>query len=116
MKKKYIIVALSNGNFRLLVDMVNSDASLHSNIHPSPCRPSTHIFHGMPCSQQNCSIHINRKVSKLEPIRRYNVHTSNPRAYHSVARFLGVPPKKCVMVAAHIFDLRGAKGCDYKTV
>ena len=75
MKKKYIVVALSNGNMRLLVDMVNSDASLPFNIHPPPCRPSTHIFHGMPYSRQSCSIHTNRKVSKLEPIHRYNVHT-----------------------------------------
>jgi hypothetical protein len=109
-------VALSNGNLRLLVDMVNLDASLPLNIHPPPCRPSTHIFHGMPCSRQSCSIHTNRKVSKLEPMRRHNVYTSNPLAYQSVARFLGVPPQKCAMVAAHLFDLRGAKGCDYKTV
>ena len=49
-------------------------------------------------------------------MRRCNVRTSNPRAYQSVARLLGVPPQKCAMVAAHIFDLRAAKGCDYKTV
>ena len=79
-------------------------------------RPSTAVFHGMPCSPRSCSIHTNREVLKLDVMRRCNLQTSNPRAYYSVAKFLGVPPQKCAMVAAHIFDLRGAKGCDYKTV
>ena len=70
----------------------------------------------MLCSRRSCSVHTNREVPKLDDMRRYNLHTSNPRAYYSVANFLGVPPQKCAMVATHIFDLRGAKGCDYKTV
>ena len=41
---------------------------------------------------------------------------SNPRTYESVAKFLGVSPQKCVMVATHVWDLRAAKGCGYKTV
>ncbi|KAF8344950.1 haloacid dehalogenase [Amanita rubescens] len=73
LKKKYIIVTLSNGNMRLLVDMAKY-ARL-----PWDAVFSTELF---------------------------DTYKPNPR----------ISPQKCAMVASHVWDLRAAKGCGYKTV
>ena len=41
---------------------------------------------------------------------------SNPKAYLEAARHLSLPPEKCAMVAAHIYDLRYAAQQGMKTV
>lgn len=40
----------------------------------------------------------------------------NPKVYLGAIHHLSVPPEKCAMVAAHIFDLRAAASHGMKTV
>lgn len=40
----------------------------------------------------------------------------DPKAYLSVIRHLSLPPEKCAMVAAHLYDLRAAASLGLKTV
>ncbi|KAF8077765.1 haloacid dehalogenase [Lyophyllum atratum] len=46
----------------------------------------------------------------------FDTFKPNPKAYLSVARHLSAPPSRCVMVAAHIFDLRAAGALGMRTV
>ncbi|KAK2459591.1 hypothetical protein APHAL10511_008401 [Amanita phalloides] len=83
LKKQCIVVALSNGNMQLLVEMAKFAQFPWDTVF------STELF---------------------------DTYKPNPRPYQSVSKLLNVPPHKCAMVAAHIFDLRAAKGCGYKTI
>ncbi|KAF8634125.1 hypothetical protein AX15_001058 [Amanita polypyramis BW_CC] len=47
---------------------------------------------------------------------QFDTYKLNPTAYLSVGKLLNVPPHKCLMVAAHIYDLCVAKKCSFKTV
>ncbi|KAF9458551.1 haloacid dehalogenase [Collybia nuda] len=46
----------------------------------------------------------------------FDTFKPNPRAYQGVIRHLSLPPEKCAMVAAHIFDLRAAASQGMKTI
>ncbi|KAF8629772.1 hypothetical protein AX15_003277 [Amanita polypyramis BW_CC] len=83
LKKQFMVVALSNGNMRLLIDMAK-----HAGF-PWDGVLSTELF---------------------------NSYKPNPVIYQSAAKLLNVPVSKCAMVAAHLFDLRGAKNVGFKTV
>lgn len=43
-------------------------------------------------------------------------HGRNPKAYNEAMRHLALPPARCAMVAAHIYDLRAAAGQGMVTV
>ncbi|KAK4504294.1 hypothetical protein PRZ48_005210 [Zasmidium cellare] len=51
--------------------------------------------------------------SDLFPPHGYKPH---PSVYLGAAEFLGVEAEECALVAAHLGDLRGAKGCGFATV
>lgn len=40
----------------------------------------------------------------------------DPKSYHKVLQLVRVKPKECVMVAAHAWDVRGAKDVGMRTV
>ncbi|KAK0470767.1 HAD-like domain-containing protein [Armillaria novae-zelandiae] len=46
----------------------------------------------------------------------FSCYKPNPEAYLGAIKHLSVPPEKCAMVAAHIFDLRGAAKVGMRTV
>lgn len=53
--------------------------------------------------------------AKSEAILAYDA-TRTPKVYLGAIHHLSVPPEKCAMVAAHIFDLRAAASHGMKTV
>lgn len=76
-------------------------------------------FHGMSYFPVKCSdptkrthcVHFSGTYPHfLDPSNR------NPKLYHGAAKYLSLPTSKCAMVAAHIWDLRAAASCGYKTV
>jgi len=83
LKKHKMIVTLSNGNMRLLIDMAK-----HANL-PWDTIFSTELF---------------------------DTFKPNPKAYLETIRHLALPPEKCAMVAAHIFDLRAAGSLGLTTI
>ena len=40
----------------------------------------------------------------------------NPKVYLGAAETMGVKPEECGLVAAHLFDLKGAKACGFYTM
>lgn len=40
----------------------------------------------------------------------------NPKVYLGAAEKMGVKPEECGLVAAHLFDLQGAKACGFYTI
>ncbi|KAF8186227.1 HAD-like domain-containing protein, partial [Pholiota molesta] len=46
----------------------------------------------------------------------FNTFKPHPKAYTETMRHLALPPENCVMVASHLFDLRGAAGQGMRTV
>ena len=40
----------------------------------------------------------------------------NPKVYLEAAEKMGVKPEECGLVAAHLFDLKGAKACGFYTI
>ena len=46
----------------------------------------------------------------------FGSYKPNPAIYHGAAERLGLRPEQCVMVAAHLGDLEGAKACGFWTV
>ena len=81
---------------------------------------------GMQCSLLNYLIHSNRTsvVSLLISLNLQagSLHFAkfqmkrNPRAYLETARHLSLPPARCAMVAAHMWDLRAAQKLGMKTI
>ena len=45
-----------------------------------------------------------------------NILYRNPKVYTEALRHLNLPPKNCVMVACHLWDLRAAAAVGMKTV
>ena len=78
------------------------------------------ISHGTSCSQESCSGRTSRESVAL--LARLCAHLLGPLARRSAKVYLGalhhlsVPPEKCAMVAAHIYDLRAAASHGMKTV
>ncbi|KAF8884154.1 haloacid dehalogenase [Infundibulicybe gibba] len=46
----------------------------------------------------------------------FGVYKPNPKAYLDAAQHLSLPPSRCALVAAHIYDLRGAAAVGMKTI
>ncbi|KAJ3723272.1 HAD-like domain-containing protein [Lentinula raphanica] len=114
--KPIILAALSNGNLRLLVDMAK-----HVGL-PWDVVLSTALFGTYkPCVFANFALLLaaaSHPHSRLPSSVARGLLTSNPNVYLSALSHLSLSstPHKAVMVAAHLFDLRGAKGVGMKTV
>ena len=121
LKKTAIICTLSNGNARLLVDMVGH-------------RPFAVVL-GMKtwCHiGQICQPPLGRRVFRRAAglvqavsaplfLLAFTLQASylparNPKVYKGAIQHLELPPEKCAMVAAHIDDLRAAASHGMKTV
>ena len=134
LKSQVIIATLSNGNVRLLIDMVNGLFLLSSfEVTDFLCyRRSIRIFLGIWYFPQSCLIRLNRPSSPLSTSRVVHLIfcfslslffpslsrqlNRNPKAYLQAVHHLSLPPSQCAMVAAHIHDLRAAAGQGMKTV
>jgi len=46
----------------------------------------------------------------------FKAYKPNPLVYNGAAKKLGLQTGECAMVAAHLGDLKAAKGCGYQTV
>ena len=51
-------------------------------------------------------------ILSAEDFKAYKPH---PRVYLGAAEKLGLKPEECCLVAAHLNDLKAAKGCGYQT-
>jgi 2-haloacid dehalogenase len=73
-------------------------------------------------SNGNLSLLNDLKVyAKLEfthvfSAEEFGSYKPNPAVYLGAAEKLGLPPNECGMVAAHLGDLKAAKGCGFQTV
>ncbi|KZP26898.1 haloacid dehalogenase [Athelia psychrophila] len=83
MKKKKLLVVLSNANIRLLADMAK-----HGDF-PWDVVLSTELF---------------------------GTYKPNEKVYKGAIHHLALPPSKIAMVAAHMWDLRGAASCGMRTI
>lgn len=80
--KRYDLVALSNGNQRLLDKLCD----------------------------ENIGVPFKAKIS-VERFGRFKPH---PSIYRGAATLLGKEPGQIMMVAAHSFDIHGARACGYR--
>ncbi len=46
----------------------------------------------------------------------FKAYKPNPLVYEGAAKELGLETNKCALIAAHLGDLKAAKGCGYQTV
>ncbi|KAJ8469078.1 hypothetical protein ONZ51_g9225 [Trametes cubensis] len=82
-KKKKIVVALSNGNMRFLVDVAK---------------------------------HADLPWDAVLSVDLFGTCKPNPKVYQGALHYLELPPEKCAMVAAHLWDLEAAAKHGMKTV
>src|ERR1700712_3460669 len=61
-------------------------------------------------------IYTNLGFTRLFSAEDFGTFKPNKAVYLGAAEKLGVPPSQCFMVAAHLADLKAAKGCGYRTV
>lgn len=73
------------------------------------------VYHGTWYSRRSSSAHSNRQFfffCRILSTHRLKLITflffRNPKAYQGAIRHLALPPGRCAMVAAHIYDLRAA--------
>ncbi|KAL1689414.1 HAD-like domain-containing protein [Schizophyllum commune] len=90
LKKDYIIATLSNGNVRLLVNMVSDFIRARQNAD----LPWDAVFAG----------------------DIFGSYKPSPKVYLGAPKLLSVPPERYAMVAMHIEDLRGAAKYGLKTI
>ncbi|KIJ64066.1 hypothetical protein HYDPIDRAFT_188175 [Hydnomerulius pinastri MD-312] len=88
LKKHGVVVTLSNGNYRLLLDMVGIPVAKNKGL-PWDGILSTELF---------------------------GVYKPTKQAYLSAAYHIAVPPERIAMVAAHKWDLHGAAQAGLKTI
>ncbi|KAJ3574599.1 hypothetical protein NP233_g1661 [Leucocoprinus birnbaumii] len=60
--------------------------------------------------------HANLPWDVIFSTELFNTFKPKPKAYLETARHLSLPPHKCAMVAAHIYDLRAARELGMKTI
>lgn len=72
----------------------NGNTSLLSDMAEFSKLPWTHIFSG----------------------EDFKAYKPSPLVYNGAAKKLGLDTKECAMVAAHLGDLKAARGCGYQTV
>jgi 2-haloacid dehalogenase len=46
----------------------------------------------------------------------FGAYKPHPSVYLGAAKKLGVEPKECALIAAHLNDLKAARGCGYQTI
>ncbi|KAJ7202086.1 HAD-like domain-containing protein [Mycena pura] len=83
LKKNVLVVALSNGNMRLLIDLAK--------------------FAHLPWD----AIFSSELFGSFKP---------DPKVYQGAMKHLSLAPENCAMVAAHMWDLRGAASAGMKTI
>ncbi|CDO70197.1 hypothetical protein BN946_scf184905.g9 [Trametes cinnabarina] len=83
LKKKKMIIALSNGNMRFLVDIAK---------------------------------HADLPWDAVLSVDLFGTCKPNPKVYQGALHYLELPPEKCAMVAAHMWDLEAAAKQGMKTI
>lgn len=53
---------------------------------------------------------------RLVSSENFGAYKPSPKVYLGAAELLGLEPAQCVMVAAHLKDLKAAKSCGFRTV
>ncbi|KAI4606721.1 hypothetical protein J4E80_010033 [Alternaria sp. BMP 0032] len=84
---------LNKGGFHTCM-LSNGNLSLLSDLRAYSQIPFTHIFSA----------------------EMFGTYKPSPKVYLGAAEKLGLRPEECVMVAAHLNDLKAAKGCGLRTV
>ena len=60
--------------------------------------------------------HGNLGFKKLQSAADFEAYKPHPRVYKGAAQALGLEPEEVAMVAAHLSDLKAARGCGFKTI
>jgi 2-haloacid dehalogenase len=53
---------------------------------------------------------------KLQSSGDFGAYKPNPKVYKGAVKKLGVKMEECAMVAAHLYDLKAARGCGMRTI
>ncbi|KAF7974033.1 hypothetical protein HWV62_13559 [Athelia sp. TMB] len=101
MKAKKLLVVLSNGNIRLLADMVRQSFAL-------TIRMLIQAFMQAKHADFPWDVVLSTEL--------FSSYKPNEKVYKAAMHHLSLQPSKVAMVAAHIFDLRGAARCGMKTI
>lgn len=65
---------------------------------------------------RNMAAHAKMEFTHIFSAEMFNSYKPNPAIYLGAAEKLGLKPEECGMVAAHLDDLKAAKGCGFKTI
>ncbi|KAF2402297.1 haloacid dehalogenase [Trichodelitschia bisporula] len=65
---------------------------------------------------QDLKKHANLDFTHVFSAELFNSYKPSPAVYLGAAEKLGCAPAECVMVAAHLADLKAAKACGFRTV
>jgi 2-haloacid dehalogenase len=60
--------------------------------------------------------HGNLGFKKLQSSADFKAYKPHPSVYNGAAEAMGLPPDEVAMVAAHLNDLKAARGCGYRTI
>lgn len=65
---------------------------------------------------QNMAKHADLQWQHIFSGEHFKAYKPSPQVYNGAAEKLGLPTNQCAMVAAHLDDLKAAKGCGYQTI
>lgn len=65
---------------------------------------------------QNMAKHADLQWKHIFSGEQFKAYKPSPQVYNGAAEKLGLPTNQCAMVAAHLDDLKAAKGCGYQTI
>jgi 2-haloacid dehalogenase len=60
--------------------------------------------------------HGNLGFKKLQSSADFKAYKPHPSVYKGAAEAMGLPPDEVAMVAAHLVDLKAARGCGFRTI
>ena len=121
LRKKFVVSTLTNGNVRLMADMVRDTQGLrlYFMLIKMTTRRSMQTCIGMLYCLRKWWEHTNREVVYFSVLSKKLIccdFISNPAVYNGALHYLSVKPEQCAMVAAHIYDLRAAAKQGLRTV
>ncbi|KAJ5898578.1 hypothetical protein N7504_008866 [Penicillium tannophilum] len=65
---------------------------------------------------QDLKKHGSLPFTRLVSAENFGAYKPSPAVYHGAANLVGRDSTQCTMVAAHLSDLKAAKGCGFQTV
>lgn len=74
------------------------------------------LSNGNPSLLKDLDKHGNLGFKKLQSSADFKAYKPHPSVYEGAAKAMGLAPGEVAMVAAHLSDLKAARGCGYKSI